>query len=138
MANRFEKMKMEVSTRSQGCLTRETGESGPRLLKCPPFRKRYPMPLAISSGYYFEKLSTRSSFLIYVISFGHDSKKRPHFRMKHRYIAGNLLLNFFSESGSTVNFSNHALGEKNGSRYLSEKDRKYSDRSEPNSVRLGV
>ena len=64
------------------------------------------------------------------------AKNKPHFRMKRRYIAGNLLSFFFSESGNTVNKSNDTLGEKkNGSRYLSPNDRKYSEKSEPNSAR---
>ena len=50
------------------------------------------------------------------------SKKRPHFRMKRRYIAGDLFLICFSESCTTVKKSNDAPEEKkNGSRYLSPK-----------------
>ena len=69
----------------------------------------------------FWKISTHSSLL--KISFGRDLlEKRLHFRMKRRYIAGNLFLTFFSESGNTVKNSNDAPGEKkNGSRSSHQK-----------------
>ena len=90
---------MEVSTPSQARLSWEAGESGPLFLKShQPFRERHPTPFAISSGYHFEKLSTHSSFL--KTTFGRDLF--DYFRMKRRYIAGNLFLIFFSESGNTV------------------------------------
>ena len=90
-----------------------------------PFRARHPTPLAISSGRRFEKLSTHSSFLII-------RKTRPHFRMEPRYIARNLFLIFFSESGNTVKSSTDAPGEKkNGSRHLSPNDRKYFRSASP-------
>ena len=84
-ANLFQKLEMQVSTPSQADLTRETGESGSLSLKClQPFRERHPTPLAISSGYHFEKLSTLSIFP--QMSFGRDlfEKKAP-FRMKRPY-----------------------------------------------------
>ena len=86
-------------TLSQACLTRETGASGPRFSKKSqqPFRERRPTPLAICSGYHFQKLSTHSSFLKSV-SDAMFSKDRPHFRMKRRFTAGNIFSTFFSES----------------------------------------
>ena len=48
MANRFYKMKIEVSTLSQACLTPETGEIGPVFLAVSParfgrgFERRFP------------------------------------------------------------------------------------------------
>ena len=67
------------------------------------------------------------------------SKNRPHFWTNRLYTAGNLFSIICSESGNTVKKSNDAPGEKkNGPRYLSPKDRKYSEKGERNSVRLWV
>ena len=52
--------------------------------------------------------------------------------MEPRYIARNLFLIFFSESGNTVKSSTDAPGEKkNGSRHLSPNDRKYFRSASP-------
>ena len=144
MANRFEPLKTEVSTTSQAYLTWETGESGPRFLKSHQLfressygrgiQRRLPFiqDIILKNCRHTPVSSKSVSDAIY-------SENWPHFRMKRRYIAGNLLLILFSESGNTVKNSDDAPGEKkNGSRYLSPKDRKYSEKSEPNSVRLRV
>ena len=72
--NRFNRLKMEVSTPPRACLTRETGESDSLFFESHQlFRERRPTPLAISSGYHFEILvlkRTPSSFL--KINFGRD------------------------------------------------------------------
>ena len=56
---RFQNVKMEVSTTSQACLTRETGESGPHLVKShQPFRETHPTPLAIWHDVVFKIVDT--------------------------------------------------------------------------------
>ena len=97
MANRLKKLKKEVSTPSQACLTRETGESGRAYKSHQPFRERHPTPLAIFSGCHFEKVSTHSSFL--KISFGQDVfEKQAPFSDETSTYTWRSLLDFFSET----------------------------------------
>ena len=52
----FKNWKRRFQTPSKPCLTRETGESGPIFFKShQSFREWHPTPLAIYSGYHFEK-----------------------------------------------------------------------------------
>ena len=108
-------------------LTQEPGESGPLFLKShQPFREsreRHPTPLAISSEYHFGNIVDTLQFSPKSVSGVICWKNRPHFRMKRRYTAGNLLVHFFfSASGNIVKKSNDARGEKkSGSRCLSSK-----------------
>ena len=114
MAIYYGKPVKKTENGGQVCLTRETGESGPLFFKSDqPLRERHPTPHATSSRYHFKNCRHTPVFSKSV-SDAIYSKNRPHFRMKRRYIAGNISLIFFSESGNTVKKSNYAPEEKNG------------------------
>ena len=118
----------------------ENGRIGPCFSWSPTgyFGRGIQRRFAISPLYHLENcwhspVSSKS------VSHAIYSKNSPHFRMKYRSLAGTIFLVFFLRSGNIVKKSKDSPGEnKNGSRYLSPKDREYSEQSEPNSVRLRV
>ena len=91
MANRVSKLKMEVSTPSQACLTRKTGESGPAFLEVPPTISGQPSNAAC---HFFRINVDTVQFPQNQLRPRSIRKNWPHVQMKRRYIAGNLL--FFS------------------------------------------
>ena len=87
---------------------------------------------------FFEKLRTYSSFL--KISFGRDLFEKKRLISDETSICSwKSLIYFFSESSNTVKNRTMPLEKRTGgSGYLSPKDRKDSEKSEPSSVRLRV
>ena len=92
MANRVSKLKMEVSTPSQACFTRVTGESRPFFLGVPPAMSgeasngachfcRISFIKKKNGTLWFPQNQFRTRFF---------RKKGPQFRMKRRCIGGNL------------------------------------------------
>ena len=114
---------------SQARFTRETVESGSLFLKShQPFRERHPIQRRVPFLLDIVFVKYRNAPVSFKSVLGYRfPKMAPIFGTS---IHGQKsLLDFFSERGYTVKYSNDASGEtKNGSGYVSLNDRKYSEK----------